>query len=96
VLTQADHLTAGPKSRRGHTRTVEALLRVPEPWRPLLLVATAADEAFYRPQRRVRFGKKRAPSRSSAQLEFRFPPQVPDPDRPLFDLFPEAYASSRG
>jgi hypothetical protein len=62
----------------------------------------AAAQAFYRPARRVRPGKK--PAASFEQLEL-FPsrpqivPQIvgkstPDPDRPLFDLFPEAYTEN--
>jgi hypothetical protein len=57
----------------------------------------AAAQAFYRPARRVRPGKKPAARFESQQLEL-FPvgppiicKSTPDPARPLFDLFPEAY-----
>jgi hypothetical protein len=76
--------------------TTKALLRLPAPWRPFVAVAAIAEE-FYRPKHRPRPGKRSA-AHSSQQLEL-FPavPQIvpastPDPARPLFDLFPEAYS----
>jgi hypothetical protein len=82
----------------GHRVATKALLRLPEPWRPLITIAAAGEEAFYRSKKRVRPGKSRQKSASSAQLEL-FPVKNPDvikfpaakSDRPLFDIFPEAY-----
>jgi hypothetical protein len=49
---------------------MKVLLRVPEPWRPLLTIAAAADEAFYRRKARPRrTEKKRSLAPSSQQLD---------------------------
>jgi hypothetical protein len=45
------------------------LLRVPEPWRPLLTVAAAADEVFYRRKHRPRKNEKKHSPASSSQLD---------------------------
>jgi len=80
---------------------MKALLRLPAPWRPFVAVAAIADE-FYRPKHRPRLGNRpqeKQPAAPSVQLEL-FPLQivresraapVRDSDRPLIDLFPEAY-----
>lgn len=87
----------------GHQLAAKAILRLPEPWRPLVTVAAAAEEAFYRPERRVRPGRVKSSHRQSVvstQLELFAPAPISqnhnsaivrDPERPLFDLFPEAY-----
>jgi hypothetical protein len=55
------------------------------------LVERAADRRFYRPARRP---KPRAAAGQSLQLELFADQPVPrDPDRPLFDLLPEAYTT---
>jgi hypothetical protein len=75
----------------GHKVAVKALLRLPEPWRPLVTVAAAGEQAFYRSKKRVQPGKKRAQVKTlGAQLEL-FPAPGRDLNRPLFDVFPEAY-----
>ena len=79
------------QSRAVRKAVIQALPRLPEPWRPLVVVAAAAEEVFYRPQRRVPAGiagKRRKKGSPSLQRELNF---ARDPDRPLFDLFPEAY-----
>jgi hypothetical protein len=83
-----------------HLRTTRALLRVPAPWRPLITIAAVGEETFYRPKFWPRPGKQKPAA--SLQLEL-FPARpdkalqiagksTPDPARPLFDLFPEAYS----
>jgi hypothetical protein len=82
-----------------------------ESWRPLVLVAAAAEEAqsFYRPKRRIQRQiaasrcKKRSGKLQCTQLAlFLDPASDPnfyrpvrifahDPERPLADVFPEAY-----
>ena len=76
----------------GHKVAVKALLRLPEPWRPLVTVAAAGEQAFYRSKKRVQPGKNRGKTggASSAQLELFLAPGR-DLNRPLFDVFPEAY-----
>lgn len=56
----------------------------------------AEDRRYYRPRRRVKPGaeRKRTSEQASKQLELFAPPApriVKDPNRPLADLFPEAY-----
>jgi len=55
-----------------HLRT----MGVPAPWRPLITIAAAGEETFYRPARRVRPGGKKKPG-AGQQLEL-FPavPQI--------------------
>jgi hypothetical protein len=89
------------------------LFQPKRPWRPLVLVAEAAERnerssAFYRPKQPVRPGnaakgcKKGSGRLQGVQLEL-FPQNDPnfyrstlvkakvDPERPLADLFPEAF-----
>jgi hypothetical protein len=111
VFNKTYQLRAVRQGGGGHQLAAKAILRLPEPWRPLVTVAAAAEEAFYRPERRVRPGRAKSSHRQSVvstQLEL-FPDKaarnfIPlskidgpgkfyarDPERPLFDLFPEAY-----
>jgi hypothetical protein len=48
---------------------MKALLRLPEAWRPLLTIAAAADEAFYRRKHRPRKNEKECSPVSSSQLD---------------------------
>jgi hypothetical protein len=97
MFNKSYQLRAVRQAGGGHRVALKAVLRLPEPWRPLVTIAAAAEEAFYRPERRVRPGKSRQAA-SGAQLEL-FPVKNSTPvnistaksDRPLFDIFPEAY-----
>jgi len=101
MFNKSYHLRAVRQAGGGHKVAAKALLRLPEPWRPLVTVAAAAEEAFYRPKRRVRPGKPGYNRIKTTQLELF--PENPHPskerlsgpprdfERPLFDLFPEAY-----
>jgi len=86
-------------NKQFHLRTSRDLLAVPAPWRPLIKIAAAGEETFYRPKHRPQ-PWKRKPAAGQQQLElFSAVLQIvgkstPDPDRPLFDLFPEAYTEN--
>jgi hypothetical protein len=76
------------RSRAGSLVSVEDLIQE-------LVERTAEKQSFYQPDKRispVRSQRKPKPI-ESRQLELRFPhsPAPADADKPLFDLFPEAY-----
>jgi hypothetical protein len=80
------------QSGGGHKLAIDALLRLPEDWRPLVTIAAAAEGAFYRPKRRPLSKRPRRLDRSSQlELPFQEKPPARDPQRPLFDIFPDAY-----
>ena len=59
-----------------------------EPWRPFVAVARAAAGVNY--QENAKTPRKR--QLKGVQLDlFASQTVIPDPERPLFDLFPEAY-----
>lgn len=101
MFNKSYQLRAVRQAGGGHKVAAKALLRLPEPWRPLVTVAAAAEEAFYRPKRRVRPGKSRQLELFPDNGAENFTPReilhtgvknfAPKSDRPLFDLFPEAY-----
>jgi hypothetical protein len=64
----------------GRKLTVDALLRLPDSWRPLAIVAAAGEEVFYRPKRRPLKKKGARKSANTAQLRLSF-----------VDLIPESY-----
>jgi hypothetical protein len=99
VFNKTYQLRAVRSAGCGHELATKALLRLPEPWRPLVTVAAIAGE-FYRPKHRPQPRPPRPGQKPVARFEqlelFPAGPQTicksrPDPDRPLFDLFPEAY-----
>jgi len=62
-----------------------------------LVERAASKDQFYRPEKRIspraRSQRKKHKAVDGRQLELRFPhsPAPADSERPLFDLFPEAY-----
>jgi hypothetical protein len=76
VFNKTYQLRAVQSAGGGHKLATKALLRLPAPWRPFVTVAAIAEE-FYRPKHRPQQIVRKS---------------TPDPDRPLFDLFPEAYS----
>lgn len=69
------------RARRGGLVSAGAILEE--------LIERAADrQRFYRPARRLKPGAK---AKQPMQLELDFEPVARDPERPLFDLVPEAY-----
>jgi hypothetical protein len=99
VFNKTYQLRAVRSAGGGRKLAATALLRLPAPWRPFVTVAAIAEE-FYRPKHRPQPRPPRPGQKPMARFEqlelFPAAPQIarkstPDPDRPLFDLFPEAY-----
>jgi hypothetical protein len=107
MFNKSYQLRAVREAGGGHQLASKSLLRLPEAWRPLVTVAALRDELFYRPEQRIRPGKSgKNRNRLQLELFpenpgkerccsgpcCSGPPKVfRDPERPLFDLFPEAY-----